>query len=166
MRPRTVQIPRLILLGVLPAALIFTTAGSALAGLIGGTLPTAGFQYTSVTVNDVNMTGGGVHLKIKSATTIKTTYSTAAPSEAFLGGWHFHNGLVIVSVTTGTLTFYDAQCGTWDVSAGQSYIESTGQVLNAKALPAKNAGIATVEWFSTRLYPEGTDDPAPVAAPC
>jgi len=166
MRPKSLSIPKLIVLGVLPATLILTTAGAAVAGLVGGTLPAAGFTYTGVTINDVNMAGDGVHLKIKAATTIKTTYSKVAPSENFLGPWHYHNGPVIVTVTAGTLTFYNVTCGAWDVSAGQTYIESTGEVLNAKALPSSNGGVTTVEWFTTRLYPEGTADPAPVDPPC
>ena len=66
----------------------------------------------------------------------------------------------------GTLTYFDATCGTWDLTAGHSYIESTGQVLNVTTVPAKNVGIDNVEWFTTRLYPEGAGDPVSVAAPC
>ena len=99
-------------------------------------------------------------------TRCKTTYSRVVPSLTFQAGWHYHNGPVIVSVTAGTLTFFDGACATWDLTAGHTYIESTGQVLNAKVLPAKNAGIATVEWFTTRLYPEGAGDPVEVAPPC
>jgi hypothetical protein len=166
MRPRFSPIPRRIVLGIVPAVLALTFAGNVLGALVSGTLPAAGFTYTSVTDNDVNISGDGVHLKIKGPATIKTTYSKVAPSEAFVGGWHYHNGPVIVTVTVGTLTFYGADCGTWDLTAGHTYIESTGQLLNAKLLPAKNEGIAAVEWFTTRLYPEGAADPNPVNAPC
>jgi quercetin dioxygenase-like cupin family protein len=84
----------------------------------------------------------------------------------FFFGWHYHNGPVIVTVTAGTLTYFDASCNTWDVTAGHSYIESTGQVLNVTTVPAKNDGVATVEWFTTRLYPEGATDPVNVDPPC
>lgn len=146
--------------------LVLALAGSALAGLVSGSLPSAAFTYTSVTDNAVNMDGNGIHLKTKGSVNVKTTYSQIAPSEAFVGGWHYHNGPVIVTVTVGTLTFFDASCSSWDVSAGHTYIESTGQLLNAKILPSKNAGIATVEWFTTRLYPAGSGDPVAVPAPC
>jgi hypothetical protein len=142
----------------------FVTAGTVVAGLAAGSLPSAAFAFTGVTVNDVNM-GGDVKLKTKGPTTVKTTYSRVGPSSALLG-WHYHNGPVIVSVAVGTLTFYDATCGTWDLSAGESYIESRGEVLNAAALPDRNVGIANVEWFTTRLYPEGAADPVPVDPPC
>jgi len=73
---------------------------------------------------------------------------------------------VIVTVAVGTLTLVDSKCNLIDIKAGHSYIESPGQVLNAKAMPAKNAGVENVEWFTTRMYPSGASDPVPVAAPC
>ena len=159
---RTVRLGSIAAGGVLVLAL----AGTALAGLVSGSLPASGFTFTSGTINDVNMDGNGVHLKIKGNVTVKTTYTRLAPTGA-LFGWHYHNGPVIVTVTTGTLTYIGgALCNQWDLSAGQSYIESTGEVLNAYADPVKNAGIANVEWFTTRLYPEGATDPVPVPAPC
>jgi hypothetical protein len=107
-----------------------------------------------------------VDLRESASDNVKTTYSRVPPSQTFESGWHYHNGPVIVTVTVGTLTFYDSKCGTWDLPAGHSYVESPKQVLDAKALPAKNAGVDNVEWFTTRLYPKGAIDPVPVAAPC
>ncbi len=159
------NVGRATIVAVLAAGLALVTGGNALAGLASGTLPAAGFTYTSVTDNEVNMAGDGVHLKTKGTTNVKTTYSRVPPSESLLG-WHYHNGPVIVTVTVGTLTFFDSICGTWDLTVGQTYIETTGQVLNAKVDPAKNTGVATVEWFTTRLYPDGAADPVTVAAPC
>jgi hypothetical protein len=60
----------------------------------------------------------------------------------------------------------DAACNTWDLSAGESYIESTGEVINAFLDPAKNTSLSYVEWFTTRLYPAGAADPVSVSAPC
>ena len=157
------KLGRLASMTAVGAALIFATS-SVNAALVGGSLPTAGLTYTSVTLNAVNMAGDPVRLKIKDNVTVKTTYSIVAPSEALVGSWHYHNGPVILTVTAGTLTLYGADCGSWDISAGQTYIESAGQVLVGKAVPAKNSG--NVEWFTTRLYPEGAADPVPVDAPC
>jgi hypothetical protein len=151
---------------ILAVCLAMVTGGTALAGLASGTLPATGFTFTSVTDNEVNMAGDGVHLKTKGTTNVKTTYSRVAPNPAFTAGWHYHNGPVIVTVAVGTLTFFDASCGTWDLPAGHTYIETTGQILNAKVLPDKNPGVATVEWFTTRLYPDGAADPVAVDAPC
>ncbi len=158
---------RVTLIVILATCLALVTAGTALADLV-GTLPTTGFTYTSATDNEVNMTGDGVHFKTKGTTNVKTTYSRVAPSAALLG-WHYHNGPVIVTVTSGILTFFDSDCDTWDVEAGHTYVESTGQVLNARVDPLKNPGdpaVIRVEWFTTRLFPEGTTDPVGVDAPC
>jgi hypothetical protein len=158
---------RLGRLGVMAAvgtALIFATS-AVNAALVSGTLPAAGLTYTSLTENAVNMAGDAIRLKIKDDVTVKTTYSFANPSDtALVGTWHYHNGPVFVTVTVGTLTLYDSSCGSWDINAGQTYIESQGQVLVAKALASKNT--EAVQWFTTRLYPDGAVDPVPVDAPC
>jgi quercetin dioxygenase-like cupin family protein len=155
---------RFVLVAVLVATTAWLAAGTALGAITSGSLPAAGLTYVGQTVNDVNMQGD-VKLRTKGTTNVKTTYSIVAPSTAIVGPWHYHNGPVIVTVTVGTLTFYDASCGSWDVTAGQVYVESTGQVLTAKALPDRNSG-ASVEWFTTRLYPAGTTDPVVVTQPC
>jgi hypothetical protein len=157
---------KFLLVGALVATLALLTASVTFGALVSGSLPTAGFTYTSDTINNVNMAGTGIHLKTKGSIDVKTTYSRVAPSPTFEAGWHYHNGPVIVTVTVGTLTFFNSSCGSWDVSVGQTYIESMGQVLNAKVLPGKNSGVANVEWFTVRLYPDGAADPVPVAPPC
>jgi hypothetical protein len=159
------RLGRLATTAAVALALVLATATAVEAALVSGSLPGAGLTYVGTTLNSVNMGGDGIHLKTKGPVTVKTTYSIVAPSAALLGTWHYHNGPVILTVTVGTLTLYDSACGAWDVEAGQSYIESTGQVLVGKALTSKNSG-ATVEWFTTRLYPDGAADPVNVAAPC
>ena len=135
------------------------------AGLVSGSLPSAGLTFTSLTKNAVNMAGDAVRLKIKDNVTVKTTYSMITAADQVVGGWHYHNGPVILTVTVGTITLFDGQCNGWDVSAGETYVESAGQLLNAKALTSKNPG-GSVQWFTTRLYPEDSIDPVPVDAPC
>jgi hypothetical protein len=163
---RTAQrkLGRLGVLVAIGSALVLGTS-TVNAALVSGSLPTAGVTYTSLTENAVNMAGDAIRLKIKDNVTVKTTYSFATPSDsALVGTWHYHNGPVFVTVTAGTLTLYDASCNSWDIGEGQTYIESTGQVLVAKALASKNT--ANVQWFTTRVYPEGAIDPVPVDAPC
>ena len=207
------SVQRIVVLVALVATLAALTASTTFGALVSGALPAAGFTYTSVTDNAVDITSGGatpaaiatlqayvsklsalsnptaaqqaalatyqarladyqaryaaaVDLRASKTANVKTTYIKQAPDPAFNAGWHYHNGPVIVTVTVGTLTFYDSKCGTWDLAAGHSYIESPRQVLNAKVLPAKNAGITTVEWFTTRLYPTAATDPVQVDAPC
>jgi hypothetical protein len=158
------RLGRLGITATVGAALILG-ASTVNAALVNGTLPAAGFTYTSLTQNAVNMAGDPIRLKIKDNVTVKTTYSFATPSNsALVGSWHYHQGPVFVTVTTGTLTLYDSSCNSWDIPAGHTYIESEGQVLVAKALASKNDG--NVQWFTTRVYPEGGMDPVPVDAPC
>lgn len=162
MRWRTVG--RLATVGAIGMTLLLATS-AVNAALVSGSLPTAGLTYTSLTENAVNMAGDAIRLKIKDNVTVKTTYSLATPSDsALVGTWHYHNGPVFVTVTAGTLTLYDASCNSWDIGEGQTYIESTGQVLVAKALASKNT--ANVQWFTTRVYPQGAIDPVAVDAPC
>ena len=143
------RLGRLGVMAAVGAALILGTS-TVNAALVGGSLPAAGFTYLSVTENAVNMAGDPIRLKIKDPVTVKTTYSFAAPSDSSLvGTWHYHLGPVFVTVTTGILTLYDSNCGSWDIAAGQTYIESEGQVLVAKALTSKNSG--PVQWFTTRV---------------
>jgi len=214
MRPTIQRLVRSVAkLAAFATLVTLVSASSVLGTLTTGTLPTAGFTFTSVLSNTVSISGSGVtaeqiatlqkyvknlsaisnrtasqdaalasyaarladyqaryaasmDLRASKAANVKTTYSRVPPSATFESGWHSHNGPVIVTVTNGTLTFYDKACGTWDVSAGQTFIESPGQLLNAKTLPAKNAGIENVEWFTTRLFPAGAIDPVPAAVPC
>ncbi len=157
---------RFLVIVALASTLALVTAGVALGG---GALPASGFTFTSVTTNSVNITGNGIHMKTKAPINIKTTYSKVPSTgwAAFDAGWHYHAGPNVVTVTVGTLTFLDSSCGTFDVKAGESYIESTGEVLDAKIMASKNTtGNTTVEWFSNRMYPAGAADPNPVPAPC
>jgi len=150
---------------VLAVVMMLVLASSSVVegALLSGSLPSTALTYTSSTINSVNVTGD-VRLKVKDSVTVKTTYAVVTPADQIVGGWHYHNGPVILTVTVGTLTLFDASCRSWDVSAGQTYVESAGQILNAKAMTSKNT--ADVEWFTTRMYPEGTTDPVAVEPPC
>ena len=162
----TSSVRRLVPAGLLAAGLlVITGAPNALAGLVGGSLPTAGFTFVSTTDGGVNVRGGGIQLWSRGPMDVKSTYSKIPPDGALLG-WHHHNGPVLVSVTRGTLTLVDERCATWDITTGETYVESPQQILNAYADPAKNAGLDSVEWLTTRMYPAGATDPAPEPAPC
>jgi hypothetical protein len=157
------KLGRLAIIVSLVTGTVLATSTVAEAALVSGSLPAAGFTYLATSQNAVNISGD-VRLKIKENVTVKTTYSIVTPADQIVGGWHYHLGPVIVTVTAGTLTFFGEGCGTWDVSAGESYIETPGQILNAKTLIFKNSG--NVEWITTRLLPAGATDPVTVDAPC
>jgi hypothetical protein len=155
---------RLVTTVAIGMTLLLASSAVVEAALVGGALPASPLTYVSTTQNAVNM-AGEIRLKIKDNVTVKTTYSIVAPGSGFVAPFHYHHGPVIVTLTAGTLTFYDTACRAWDVTAGETYIEQTWEIAAVKALPEKNAG-ATVEWFTTRLYPNGTADPVVVDAPC
>jgi quercetin dioxygenase-like cupin family protein len=170
------------------------TAGNTMAGLDTGELPSAGFTHTSLVDRIVEpavgtapttsladvyawladagrfergaSSGLGVDLDISGPTAVETTYTLQPADPAYRSGWHYHNGPVIFTVTTGTLTFVDDTCQTFDLIAGHTYIGSSGQVLDAVLLPEKNPGVPAVGWFTTRLYPEGAAGPIAIEAPC
>jgi hypothetical protein len=93
--------PRLIVVVALASILALVTASVALGGLVSGALPAAGFTFTSVTTNSVNITGGGIHMKTKGPINVKTTYSKVPSTAwaAFDAGWHYHAGPNVVTVS-------------------------------------------------------------------
>lgn len=55
-------------------------------------------------------------------------------------GWHYHPGIVSVTVAEGSLEWYDAQCVKHVRSAGDFFMEEDGQlhyVRNVKAVPMR-----------------------------
>ena len=175
----------------LGATLVMATAGSTMAGLDTGQLPVAGFSHTSLIDNqpsgfatadsladiyqelarpssaEVGPTSRvGVDLSTSGPMAVTTTYTLQPVDPRYRLGWHSTDGPVIFTVATGTLTFVDDTCQTFDLVAGHTYIESTGQVLNALVLPEKNPGVEAVAWLMTRLYPEGAADAVEIGAPC
>jgi quercetin dioxygenase-like cupin family protein len=176
-RTQARRLSRTVALG---ATLVMATAGITMAGLDTGELPVAGFTHTSLVDDRVEPSGlaaaafaervasndAAVRLEMSGSIAAETTYTLQPADYGYRLGWHYHNGPVIFTVTTGTLTFVDDACQAFDLVAGHSYIGSTDQVLNALVLPEKNPGVPAVGWFTTRLSPEGAADPVAVDAPC
>jgi quercetin dioxygenase-like cupin family protein len=156
----------------------------------GGELPPAGVTHTSVvepsartmptpdSLVDVyawlastqwaaggSLSGPGVDIDTSGPIVVETRYTLHAADPGYQLGWHVNHGPVIVTVTAGTLTFVDDTCQTFDLVAGQSYIEPAGEVLDARLLPEKNPDGAAVGWLTTRLSPQGVAA-VEVEAPC
>jgi quercetin dioxygenase-like cupin family protein len=108
----------------------------------------------------------GAGLDLAGPLAVETTYTLRSADPGYRFGWHVNDGPVIVTVTSGTLTFVDATCRTFDLVAGHTYIEPTGEVLDAVLVPEKNLGVESVGWFTTRLHPAGVAAPLEVEAPC
>ncbi len=113
-------------------------------------------------VNKVDIDRNGIDFETSRKVDVITTFSSQ-PSTWAGSGWHYHNGPVFVSVTMGTLTFWTTTCRKFQITAGQGYIESTGQVLLAKNLDSTTMA----EWYTSRVIPYQTNglpgiDPVPV----
>ena len=66
-------------------------------------------------------------------------------------GWHSHPGVVLVTVASGTVTFYDDQCVGIAHVAGTSFVESGGDTGLAR-----NESDAAAMVYVTYLVPTGT----------
>jgi hypothetical protein len=97
---------------------------------------------------------------------VETTYTLQPADHRYRSGWQRNDGPVIFTVTSGTLTFVDDMCRTFDIVAGRTYIGSAGEVIDTVLLPEKNPGVVAVGWFTTRLHPGVAARPVEVEAPC
>jgi quercetin dioxygenase-like cupin family protein len=133
---------------LLALALVTVFAGTALA--TGAT----GFSATTLARGTVSTRVSAHADGIRLRTSGDVDFVTSAVNIAPLGssGWHTHPGVVLVTVTSGSLTFYDHHCRATVHEAGSSFVESgtrAGLVLNLSATTA-----ATVS--ATYIVPVGT----------
>jgi hypothetical protein len=103
-------------------------------------------------------TGFGDGLEISNVSIVK---NVIAPGGYF--GWHQHGGPSWIVVTSGQLTFYDADdpsCGGHIVRAGEAFLDLGSHTHNAR-----NETAAPVENYVVRMLPAGApsriDMPAP-----
>jgi quercetin dioxygenase-like cupin family protein len=80
-------------------------------------------------------------------------------------GWHSHPGVVLVTVATGTVTFYNADCSFNTYGAGASFVESNGATGLARNQSSTTAAVV----FVTYIVPAGApalriDQPNPGCA--
>ena len=96
-------------------------------------------------------------LKTKDDTDVGADRLTVQPQG--YSGWHSHPGPVLVTVTQGTVEWYDeALCTAHTYTVGQSYIEPAGRAHNVRN-PAP-AGGAVAEFVAIVIKPEGFVGPA------
>jgi quercetin dioxygenase-like cupin family protein len=99
------------------------------------------------TILNVGQTAGELHSDAKGEATDGSKWhlqlkTEGAPTEVIIqdqalapggyGGWHSHPGPVIVTVTSGTASFYEADCVRRDYAAGSAFIEDGGVVHNLR----------------------------------
>ena len=107
----------------------------------------------------------GIAIRTKGPRDLLVTAITVDPGGSF--GWHTHPGPVLVAVSKGTLTVYEAHgsmCMRKAVSAGQGFVEDGGHVHMAR-----NEGSDPVELNATFLARTGTTEfltPVPEPKAC
>jgi quercetin dioxygenase-like cupin family protein len=153
-----------ILLGasVVVAALAGFAYATPQKGLAGGVVG-AGIQKNSVEVHGSAITTGeGFHVSLETEgpatiTTTLTDYTAGGQN-----GWHSHPGMVIVTLTKGSIEWYDAECNLTVHNAGDTWMEGS-QVHYLRVL-----GTVTTQFVSTFIVAEGQpnriDEQAPPCA--
>ena len=135
---------------MLAVALIALAAGTA------GATPGSGAVGTivsrGVATERVHFNTGEVKVQTKAPVAIvNQTIAFAAPSTT---GWHAHPGVVLVTVTSGSLTRYDETCTRTVYPTGSAFIESgdhAGLVRNESTTIAASVNV-------TYLVPEGVQN--------
>jgi len=112
---RAVSFPVLAL--VLVAALAGTAFATTSAGFSAVTL-----SRGTLSAPSIHSHADGIQLETRGSVDIVTSQVTIAPSGT--SGWHTHPGVVLVTVTAGTVTFYDQRCEKNVYPAGTSFVES------------------------------------------
>ena len=105
---------------LLALALIVVFAGTALATVASGFHPTLLARGTMS--EEVHFNTGAVKFQTKGAVDFATATVSIAPGGS--SGWHSHPGVVLVTVKSGTVTFYDEHCTGIQHAAGTSFVES------------------------------------------
>ena len=107
---------------LLALVLVAVFAGTAVATTAGGFGVT---PLSRVTMSEpVHYNTGAVKFQTKAAVDVATATVTVLPGGT--SGWHSHPGIVIVSVKTGSITFYDQTCVGTVHGAGTAFIEAAG----------------------------------------
>lgn len=115
------------------------------------------FGTLNVNTADKKTDKWGMHLKTLSGTDMGVDRLTVQPGG--YSGWHAHPAPVFVTVTQGSIIWYDGSnplCSGTTYSAGQSFIESTGRIHNV--VNASSANPAEV--IAIVIKPEGFVGPA------
>jgi quercetin dioxygenase-like cupin family protein len=101
----------------------------------------------------------GVHFSTTGPTNVITQKIVLDPEGT--SGWHAHPGLVLVTVVSGAINFYDPHCNSITYAAGEAFIEPegvTGMVTND--------GPGSAEFLVTLVVPAGAAPRIDRAAPC
>lgn len=137
---------------LLSSAIAVVFAGAVLA--TPGSNLTPAFLSRGTVTDTVHYNTGEVKFQTKDAVDLVTqTITFGAPSTS---GWHSHPGVVLVSVTSGTLVRYDAHCTATIYPAGSGFVESGDHPGLVRNESTTTAAVVHV----TYVVPAGTSNAA------
>jgi quercetin dioxygenase-like cupin family protein len=114
----------LVAVGVAVLALLAAVVGVALATPASGVSAT---PLTRATLGEIKAKNDGIKVQsVPRSADVALVKVTIAPGGST--GWHHHPGVVLVSVASGTVTEYDAQCEQTVIQAGEGFVESRDEV--------------------------------------
>lgn len=128
---------------LLALGLVAVLAGNALATGASGFHGTPLARGTTAGAMQYNV--GDIKFQTKAPVDFVTATVTIDP----LGhsGWHSHPGVVLVTVASGTVTFYQADCSFNVYSAGSSFVESGGATGLARNASASTPAVVYVTYI-------------------
>lgn len=127
----------------------------------------SGFHGTSLargtTAGAMQINDGVIKFQTKAA--VDFAHYTVTIDALGSSGWHSHPGVVLVTVLSGTVTFYQADCSSIAHGLGTSFVEANGDTGLARNESATTPAIVYV----TYLVPAGApalriDQPNPGCA--
>lgn len=143
---------------------VMASIGVAMATPGSGAVPTT--LATGILEDEVRIRTEDLKLSITDDIQVVTQSITIAPGGHT--GWHSHPGPVFVTITAGSMTFYDGdrrKCKAVIYATGESFIDRGGGHVHI----ARNEGTANLVLFATYLVPVGapvrTDVPNPGVCP-
>jgi quercetin dioxygenase-like cupin family protein len=142
----------LVTIGVGVLALLVLVLGAAFANTPSGTkaTPLTATQLTRATLGKFEAENKGIEVQSgRRSADIAIVKVVIEPGGST--GWHHHPGVVPVSVESGTVTEYDAQCHKSVYKAGKGFVESNGEVHLVR-----NQGDVKAVLYATFLVPTAT----------
>ncbi len=145
---KAIHVRRAARIPVLALVLVGAVAGTALA--------TTSTGFSAVTLSrgtlgpSTHVRADGIKLKTHGSVDFITSQVTIAPLGT--SGWHTHPGVVLVTVGTGTVTFYNQHCKQTVYPAGSSFVESGDD----PGLARNESSTTPVTVFATYIEPVGT----------
>lgn len=153
-----------IVVGVAVAMLVFSAIAWATMG--SGTTSTLVGPPTVYAPFDVKrQTPGDWKIRIDAKDGVKIATQTITFEPGGQSGWHSHPGPVFISVKEGTMTFYENDCSSRVVSAGEGFVDLGDHphlARNESSVPATNVVTYFVPPDAPRLR---IDEPQPPACP-